>query len=106
MLYLLLFVIYFVQWYARFKLLLYLFPTQLMNISLEILKLCLFIIVMSGNCNMVDPLRLDLAKWKTILKQFDSFSVSDHLVEPRCKMFKCECKMRVHIFFYFCFIHV
>ena len=56
-----------------------------------------------GECNRVDPLRLDLTKWKTTLKSFDSFSVFDQLVESECRLFKCECKMRMYIFFYFCF---
>ena len=44
-------------------------------------ELCLPIVI-SGECNRVDPLSVGLAKWKTTLKQFDSFSVVDHLVEP------------------------
>ena len=52
-----------------------------MSISLEIAKLCLPVVI-SGECNRVAPLSVGLAKWKTTLKQFDSFSVVDYLVEP------------------------
>ena len=43
--------------------------------SLRTYYVSLPLVIISGECNRVDPLRLDLAKWKTILKQFDSFSV-------------------------------
>ena len=56
----------------------------------------LTLVVISGECNRVDPLRIDLANGKLH---------SSNLTVLVC-LFKCGCRMRIYIFFYFCFTHV